>query len=77
MKKLFSIIVVAALATSFASCGGSGDAEKAAAEAARVADSTRVADSVAAAAAVVAAPDTTAAPAAAPASTEAAAPSPR
>ena len=76
MKKLFSIIVVAALATSFASCGGSGDAEKAAAEAARVADSTRVADSVAAAAAVVAAPDTTTA-AAAPASTEAAAPSPR
>ncbi len=47
MKKLFSIIVVAALATSFASCGGSGDAEKAAAEAARVADSTRVADSLA------------------------------
>ena len=76
MKKLFSIIVVAALATSFASCGGSGDAEKAAAEAARVADSTRVADSLAAAAAVVAAPDTTTA-AAAPASTEAAAPSPR
>ncbi len=73
MKKLFSIIVVAALATSFASCGGSGDAEKAAAEAARVADSTRVADSLAAAA-VVAAPDTTTAPAAAPASTEAAAP---
>ena len=72
MKKLFSIIVVAALATSFASCGGSGDAEKAAAEAARVADSTRVADSIAAAAAteVVAVPDTTAAPA----STEAAAP---
>jgi predicted small lipoprotein YifL len=51
MKKLFSIIVVAALATSFASCGGSGDAEKVAAEAARVADSTRVADSLAAAAA--------------------------
>ena len=73
MKKLFSMIVVAALATSFASCGGSGDAEKAAAEAARVADSTRVADSLAAAA-VVAAPDTTTAPAAAPASTEAAAP---
>ena len=72
MKKLFSIIVVAALATSFASCGGSGDAEKAAAEAARVADSTRVADSIAAAAAteVVAVPDSTAAPA----STEAAAP---
>jgi len=72
MKKLFSIIVVAALATSFASCGGSGDAEKAAAEAARVADSTRVADSIAAAAAteVVAVPDTTAAPA----STEVAAP---
>ena len=72
MKKLFSIIVVAALATSFASCGGSGDAEKAAAEAARVADSTRVADSIAAAAAteVVAGPDSTAAPA----STEAAAP---
>ena len=76
MKKLFSIIVVAALATSFASCGGSGDAEKAAAEAARVADSTRVADSLAAAAAVVAAPASTEA-AAAPASTEAAAPSPR
>ena len=73
MKKLFSIIVVAALATSFASCGGSGDAEKAAAEAARVADSTRVADSIAnAAAEVVAVPDTTAAPA----STEAAAPAP-
>ena len=72
MKKLFSIIVVAALATSFASCGGSGDAEKAAAEAARLADSTRVADSIAAAAAteVVAVPDSTAAPA----STEAAAP---
>ena len=72
MKKLFSIIVVAALATSFASCGGSGDAEKAAAEAARVADSTRVADSIANAAAteVVAVPDSTAAPA----STEAAAP---
>ncbi len=71
MKKLFSIIVVAALATSFASCGGSGDAEKAAAEAARVADSTRVADSIAnAAAEVVAVPDTTAAPA----STEVAAP---
>ena len=72
MKKLFSIIVVAALATSFSSCGGSGDAEKAAAEAARVADSTRVADSIAAAAAteVVAVPDTTAAPA----STEVAAP---
>ncbi len=72
MKKLFSIIVVAALATSFASCGGSGDAEKAAAEAARLADSTRVADSIAAAAAteVVAVPDS----AAAPASTEAAAP---
>ena len=72
MKKLFSIIVVAALATSFASCGGSGDAEKAAAEAARVADSTRVADSIAAAAAteVVAVPDSTVAPA----STEAAAP---
>ena len=72
MKKLFSIIVVAALATSFASCGGSGDAEMAAAEAARVADSTRVADSIAAAAAteVVAVPDSTAAPA----STEAAAP---
>ena len=72
MKKVFSIIVVAALATSFASCGGSGDAEKAAAEAARVADSTRVADSIAAAAAteVVAVPDSTAAPA----STEAAAP---
>ena len=71
MKKLFSIIVVAALATSFASCGGSGDAEKAAAEAARVADSTRVADSLAAAAAeVVAVPDSTAAPA----STEVAAP---
>ncbi len=70
MKKLFSIIVVAALATSFASCG-SGDAEKAAAEAARVADSTRVADSLAAAAAeVVAVPDSTAAPA----STEVAAP---
>ena len=71
MKKLFSFVVVAALATSFASCGGSGDAEKAAAEAARVADSTRVADSIAnAAAEVVAVPDTTAAPA----STEAAAP---
>ncbi len=72
MKKLFSMIVVAALATSFASCGGSGDAEKAAAEAARLADSTRVADSIAAAAAteVVAVPDS----AAAPASTEAAAP---
>lgn len=72
MKKLFSFVVVAALATSFASCGGSGDAEKAAAEAARVADSTRVADSIAAAAAteVVAVPDTTAAPA----STEVAAP---
>ena len=72
MKKLFSIVVVAALATSFASCGGSGDAEKVAAEAARVADSTRVADSIAAAAAteVVAVPDSTAAPA----STEAAAP---
>ena len=63
MKKLFSIIVVAALATSFASCGGSGDAEKAAAEAARVADSTRVADSIAKAAEAVAVPDTTAAPA--------------
>lgn len=72
MKKLFSFVVVAALATSFASCGGSGDAEKAAAEAARLADSTRVADSIAAAAAteVVAVPDS----AAAPASTEAAAP---
>ena len=71
MKKLFSFVVVAALATSFASCGG-GDAEKAAAEAARVADSTRVADSIANAAAneVVAVPDSTAAPA----STEAAAP---
>jgi predicted small lipoprotein YifL len=56
MKKLFSIIVVAALATSFASCGGSGDAEKVAAEAARVADSTRVADSLAAAAAAAATP---------------------
>jgi hypothetical protein len=69
MKKLFSIVVVAALATSFASCGGGAD--KAAAEAARVADSTRVADSIAnAAAEVVAVPDTTAAPA----STEVAAP---
>ena len=69
MKKLFSFVVVAALATSFASCGGGAD--KAAAEAARVADSTRVADSIAnAAAEVVAVPDTTAAPA----STEAAAP---
>ena len=69
MKKLFSIVVVAALATSFASCGGGAD--KAAAEAARVADSTRVADSIAnAAAEVVAVPDTTAAPS----STEAAAP---
>ncbi len=71
MKKLFSFVVVAALATSFASCGGGAD--KAAAEAARVADSTRVADSIAnAAAEVVAVPDTTAAPA----STEAAAPAP-
>jgi len=61
MKKLFSIIVVAALATSFASCG-SGDAEKAAAEAARVADSTRVADSLAAAAAEVVVPDSTVTP---------------
>ena len=70
MKKLFSFVVVAALATSFASCGGGAD--KAAAEAARVADSTRVADSIANAAAteVVAVPDSTAAPA----STEAAAP---
>ena len=69
MKKLFSFVVVAALATSFASCGGGAD--KAAAEAARVADSTRVADSIAnAAAEVVAVPDTTAAPA----STEVAAP---
>lgn len=69
MKKLFSFVVVAALVTSFASCGGGAD--KAAAEAARVADSTRVADSIAnAAAEVVAVPDTTAVPA----STEAAAP---
>ena len=60
MKKLFSIVVVAALATSFASCGG---VDKAAAEAARVADSTRVADSIAKAAEAVAVPDTTAAPA--------------
>lgn len=61
MKKLFSVIVVAALATSFASCG-SGDADKVAAEATRIADSTRVADSLAnAAAEVVAVPDTTAA----------------
>ena len=69
MKKLFSIIVVAALATSFASCGGGVD--KAAAEKA-AADSTRIADSTAnaAAAEAVAVPDTTAAPA----STEAAAP---
>jgi len=68
MKKLFSIVVVAALATSFASCGG---ADKAAAEKA-AADSTRIADSTAnaAAAEAVAVPDTTAAPA----STEAAAP---
>jgi hypothetical protein len=69
MKKLFSFVVVAALATSFASCGGGAD--KAAADKA-AADSTRIADSTAnaAAAEAVAVPDTTAAPA----STEAAAP---
>ena len=64
MKKLFSFIVVAALATSFASCGG-GDkaaAEKAAADSTRnafVADSTMQANAEAAAP-----PDTTATPAA-------------
>ena len=70
MKKLFSIVVVAALATSFVSCGGSSDAEKAAAA---MADSTRKADSITNAAVeaeVVAVPDSTAAPA----STEVAAP---
>ena len=51
MKKVFSIIAVAALATSFVACGPSADEKaKMEAEAQRKADSARVADSLAAAA---------------------------
>lgn len=57
MKKVLSIVALAAMTAGFVACGGS-DAEK---EAQRVADSTRVADSIAKATPVEPAPaDTTA-----------------
>jgi hypothetical protein len=47
MKKVFSIIAILALTSTFVACGSS-QADKDAAEAKRIADSTHVADSLAA-----------------------------